>query len=425
VLLTVAMQAAATARARAGRLEDALASLAASEARLHESRKMEAVARLAGGMAHEFNNLLSVVRGYTQLLGAEPDAGLRASYVAEIDTAATRGADLTRRLLSVSARHVLHAEPVPLIAFMADRAPMLRRVLGADRRLEIDCMGTDDELIVSTDPAHLEQSLVTLAANARDATADGGILSVRIRPRSLDTDTADAIRVRAGWFVDLEIADNGRGMTPDQLRSIFEPFGGSPKGGPGAGLGLAALYGFAHQSGGAVEVVSRAGRGTTFRLLLPRATAPVPRMAIEPVRRSDARLVLVAEDEDAVRGLMARVLARAGYEVVAGVNGIDALARIAGREDEIDVLLTDMVMPELGGVELAEALRARRPALPVLFVSGYADADIHGSVVLRDQSTTFLQKPFSPTRLLESIRGLHDGEPGPADELAAGAAAAV
>jgi two-component system, cell cycle sensor histidine kinase and response regulator CckA len=426
VLLTVALQAAATARARAGRLADALASLAASEARLHESRKMEAVARLAGGMAHEFNNLLSVVRGYTQLLGAETDAGLRASYVAEIDTAATRGAELTRRLLTVSARHVLHVEPVQLGAFLADRTPMLRRVLGADRRLEIDCAGAVDELTVSTDPAHLEQSLVTLAANAREATASGGVLSIRAGPHSLDTDTADALRVRAGWYVELEVADSGRGMTPDQLRSIFEPFGGSTKGEPGAGLGLAALYGFARQSGGAIEVVSRVGRGTTFRILLPRTAAALPRpAATEPARRSGARLVLVAEDEDAVRGLIVRILARAGYEVIAGVNGIDALARIAGREDELDVLLTDMVMPELGGVELAEALRARRPELPVLFVSGYADADIHGGVVLRDSRTTFLQKPFSPTRLLQSIRGLHEGEPGRLDALAARVPASV
>jgi signal transduction histidine kinase/ActR/RegA family two-component response regulator len=429
VLLTVALQAGATARARATRLEDALASLAASEARLHESRKMEAVARLAGGMAHEFNNMLSVVRGYTQLLGSEPDAALRESYVGEIDMAATRGAELTRRLLTVSARHVLHAEPVTVGSFLESRAPMLRRVLGADRRLEIDCSGVAEELTASTDPAHLEQSLVTLAANAREAMSPGGLLTVRARARSLDADTADAIRVRAGWYVDLEVADNGCGMTPDQLRSIFEPFGASSKRGPGAGLGLAVLYGFVRHSGGAVEVVSRVGRGTTFRMLLPRAADPAPCAPprADSPRSSDTRLVLVAEDEDAVRGLMVRVLARAGYDVVAAVNGIDALARIAGREDEIDVLLTDMIMPELGGLELAEAIRARRPGLPVLYVSGYADTDIdagHGAA-LRDTGAAFLQKPFSPTRLVESIRGLLEGESRHAPVLAEAEAAPV
>jgi signal transduction histidine kinase/DNA-binding NarL/FixJ family response regulator len=418
ILLTVAIQAAATARARAARLQDALASLAASEARLHDSRKMEAVARLAGGVAHEFNNLLSVVRGYTQLLATEKDVSARESYVAEIDMASTRGAELTRRLLTVSARHVLHPEPVSMSAFLDTHAGMLRRVLGAERHFELNSEGAHEELRVSTDPRQLEQSLVTLAANARDATEPGGTFSVRVRPRALDADSADGIGVRPGWYVELEVADNGRGMTPDQLRSIFEPFGVSSKRTPGAGLGLAMVYGFARQSGGSVDVNSRAGRGTTFRILLPRAARTALRRVetTGAIRTRGARLVLVAEDEDAVRGLMVRILARAGYDVIAAVNGIDALARIAGREESLDLLLTDMIMPELGGRELAESLRGRRPSLPVLFMSGYADAEIDGGAVRGDPRATFLQKPFNPATLIEHIENLLDGAAALSDE---------
>jgi len=408
VLLTVALQSAATAKARAARLEEAMRSLARSEARLHESRKMEAVARLAGGIAHEFNNLLSVIRGYSQLLEGEDDDASRRSYVGEIELASSRGSDLTRRLLTVSARHVLNPEHISIRTFLNTRADTLRRMLGEHVALRLSALGEDDQLAATVDPEQLEQSLFTLAANARDAMPDGGTFMVRATPRTLDPDTADAIGVRAGRYTEIELADDGVGIDSDRIRSIFEPFRASSKRGPGAGLGLAMLYGFVRQSGGAVEVRSKVGRGTVFRLLLPHGgdTRAKTKLAESAVRRDGANLVLIAEDEDAVRTLVHRILARAGYEVISAVNGREALARAAGREDEVDLLLTDVVMPEMDGSELACTLRERQPLLPILYMSGYADTEIPTGPEPSDGPTSFLQKPFGPALLLARVESL-------------------
>jgi signal transduction histidine kinase/ActR/RegA family two-component response regulator len=414
VLLAVSMQAWETAQTRARRLETALATIAGevrerrraeaaladSEQRLQQSRKMEAVGRLAGGVAHEFNNLLSVIAGYGQLVAVADEEQERRAYASEIDHAAQRGVALTQRLLTMSARHVHHPEVLDLGTRVDGMRTTLAAVLDAGIELRIDIEEAGD-LRVSVDPERLEHAILTLATNANAAMGGSGRLRVSVRRRTLEARFADALGVRDGPYVELAVADDGKGMGPEELRAIFEPFGGQQLGHAGGGLGLAMLYGFIRQSGGAVDVTSTPGNGARFRLLFPAAPQPAPAApaAVPPVPERRDGTVLLAEDEDALRRLVERVLERAGYSVLAARNGAEALARARQHDGAIDLLVTDVVMPGLGGAELAEMLRARQPGLPVLFMSGYTDAEIAAGVG-RVPGSRFIQKPFTMGDLL-------------------------
>ncbi len=418
-VLAVAVQAATIARSRAAGLADALESLAAetavrrraeaaleqSELRLRESQKMEAVARLAGGVAHHFNNLLSVVRGYADLLGdATASADQAGEYAAEIRRAADRGAELTRSLLTMSGSHVLHPRTIDMRHIIADNTRTLGKVLGDGIELRIRMEDADARVLM--DPGPFVHALTTLATNARDAMPSGGRFTLTLRSRGVPAAEAAVFGIRPGSYVELEVADTGIGMNADTRARLFEPFGQAAVNGPDEGLGLAMLYGFVRQSGGAVEVETGPDFGSVFRLLLPKADGHV---ASEPAPARvhlphDAKRVLLVEDEDAVRRLTARILERDGFEVIAARDGNDAIALVGDRLAEIDLVLTDVAMPGMDGHELVRRLRAQRDDLPVLFMSGYTGDAIVSATP--DAASIFVQKPFEARALVQRIRGL-------------------
>jgi CheY-like chemotaxis protein len=290
----------------------------------------------------------------------------------------------------------------------------INAVLDAATELRIDIEEAGD-LRISVDPEQLEHAILTLATNANAAMGGRGRLLVAVRRRTVEAAFADALGVRDGPYVELAVADDGRGMEQEELRGVFEPFGGQQLGKAGGGLGLASLYGFVRQSGGAVDVASTPGAGTKFRLLFPGAneTPAAAHAAAAPPRERRDGMVLLAEDEDALRRLVARVLERAGYSVIAARNGTEALACARQLTGAIDLLVTDVVMPGLGGAELAEALRARQPGLPVLLMSGYTDAEIAAGIG-RVPGSRFIQKPFTMGDLLARAAELLAGADGDA-----------
>ena len=365
------------------------------EEELRQSQKMEAVGRLAGGIAHDFNNLLTAITGYGELALAKlPDDEPVRENVFEMKRAGERAADLTRQLLAFSRRQVLQPEVMNVNTVVAELERMLRRLLGAQVELVTDL----DPALGATkaDPGQLEQVVMNLALNARDAMPRGGRLLLATRNEIIDGEP----------FAVLEVTDTGHGMDPATLEQAFEPFFTTKPVGEGTGLGLSTVYGIVKQSGGDVAVSSVPGSGTTVRVLLPRATeatsagAGAPHV---PARRADATILLV-EDEDVVRGLLVTMLRDAGYRVIEAANGADAIAA-AGDEPSIDLLLTDVVMPGLGGPELAETLLEQRPGLRVVFVSGYS-ADATERQRRATAGTAFLQKPFTRAQLISTLDSL-------------------
>jgi PAS domain S-box-containing protein len=382
----------------------------ALEERLRQAQKMEAVGRLAGGVAHDFNNLLTAILGSTELmLEALPADDPGREEANEIRKAAVRAADLTRQLLAFSRQQVLEARVLDLNALMANLEKMLGRLIGEDIRFRFvpgSPLGS-----VRADPGQLEQVIVNLAVNARDAMPDGGTLT--IETANVDVDEAYAreqATVEAGHYVLLAVTDTGFGMDRETQARLFEPFFTTKALGKGTGLGLATVYGIVKQSGGYIWVYSEPGHGTSFKVYLPRVDAPAE--SLEPAPASSGVLggsetVLVAEDEEAVRHLARRVLESRGYTVLVAASGPEALRLAEGREGPIHLLVTDVVMPEMGGRELAQRLVAPRPAMRILFVSGYTDAAIMQQGVLTP-GAAFLQKPFTPDSLARKVRDVLD-----------------
>lgn len=375
---------------------------------LQNAQRLEAVGRLTGGIAHDFNNLLTVVLGNADLLGSVPGLGAEArDMIAVIQSAAERGSALTQRLLAFARRQALSPQIIDVERLVSPMAPILRSSLTDRNRLNIHV--ADDTWPLRVDPGQLESALLNLALNAADAMPDGGCFSIDVSNQRLDADYVLAHpEVSPGDYVCLTVTDTGSGMPPEVQDRIFEPFFTTKPQGKGSGLGLSMVFGFIKQSGGHISVDSSPGKGTRFRLYLPRATGESPQhtVATEAAPISGvAALVLVVEDDTSIRMLSVRYLRSAGYDVLEAASADEALVRI---ENGLvpDLLFTDIIMPgRHSGLALAQACRRRWPCLPVLFTSGYAEADDAPDTAL-ESIGPLLSKPFRREALLEQVANL-------------------
>ena len=382
----------------------------AIEDQLRQAQKMEAVGRLAGGIAHDFNNLLTAIMGYGELAAKrlKPDDPTRAE-LSEIDKAAHRAADLTRQLLAFSRKQILRPRVVSLNGIVSDTERLLRRLIGED--IELVTLLKDPLGSVRADTGQIEQVLVNLAVNSRDAMPRGGKLTIETTEVDLDESYSSFhFDVPPGRYVMLAVSDTGTGMDAKTLSHVFEPFFTTKEAGRGTGLGLSMVYGVVKQSGGHVTVYSEPGVGTTFKIYLPRVEdapdkdrgASVPSAPV-----GGAETILVVEDEEAVRRLTCRALEARGYTVLPAADADEALLLCEKHAGEIDLMITDVVMPQLSGREVARRAAALRPGMKVLFMSGYTDDAIVQHGVL-DAGTAFLQKPFTPRSLAQKVREVLD-----------------
>jgi signal transduction histidine kinase/ActR/RegA family two-component response regulator len=381
---------------------------AALEARLRQSQKMEAVGRLAGGVAHDFNNLLTAITGSLALAMRDVAEGARARrWLIETDRAAWRAAALTHQLLAFSRQQVIAPRVVDLRSVVGGAGSMLARMIGEDVSLRTRL--ADEPCLVEVDQGQLEQVLLNLAANARDAMPGGGVLTIEVG-REASVPASAAGRLAEGPIVVLSVSDTGQGMSEEVRARIFEPFF-TTKAGSGTGLGLAMVYGAVEQNGGLIEVASAPGQGSHFRILLPLARGE---KAQAQAPQGDAprgtETVLLVEDEAAVRDVTRAQLESLGYRVLACANAAEALVVAGSHRARLDLLLTDVVMPGMNGRELAERLSASRPGLRVLYCSGYGEDVIarHGVV---EPGVQLLQKPYALARLAGLVRSALGDQP--------------
>jgi PAS domain S-box-containing protein len=382
-----------------------------AEAALRQAQKVEAIGRLAGGIAHDFNNLLTAILGSTELLlEMLPADHPGREEGQETRKAALRAADLTRQLLAFSRQQVLAPKVLVLNEVVVEMDRLLRRLLGEDVDLRIVLAKDLDP--VRADPGQLEQVIVNLAVNARDAMPKGGQLTIETANVVLDAAyTAAHAVVPAGRYVVLMVSDSGTGMDAETQARIFEPFFTTKERGKGTGLGLATVYGIVKQSGGYIWVYSELAHGTTFKVYLPRVAAPIEPLAA-PVAAAAASLrgtetILVVEDQDEVRNLVRRMLQGRGYTVLVAASGQEALPMAEAGSGTIDILVTDVVMPGIGGRELALLLAPSHPTMKVLYLSGYTDESIVHRGLL-SPGLAFLQKPFSSDVLARKVREVLD-----------------
>ena len=371
---------------------------------LRQAQKMEAVGRLAGGVAHDFNNLLTVISGYSSfLIESLPDGSSLRSYAEQISQAATRAAQLTAQLLAFGRKQMLQPRMMDVNALVRDAETMLRRLIGEDIELitnlqpHIGC--------ILADPGQVYQVVLNLVVNARDAMPRGGRIVISTANVTVGEDEARReVEMKPGEYVMLAVSDTGHGMSPEVLAQLFEPFFTTKEVGKGTGLGLSTAYGIVKQSGGHISVETDFGRGSTFRVYLPRMPGLVDRdtiVEIETVRGSET-LVLV-EDEELVRQYARSVLENAGYKVIEAANGQEALRQIQAPGARVDLVLTDVVMPEMGGRELGEQVARLRPGLPVLYLSGYAEECTPAEEAIPSGSVC-LRKPFKAHELAARVR---------------------
>lgn len=379
------------------------------EEKLRQSQKMEAVGRLAGGVAHDFNNLLTVMILYGELLLGQIDHNpATENAVNQIVKASEKASLLTRQLLAFSRQAVLEPKVLNLNDIVQETEKMLHRLIGED---VIFLTLLDASLnLVKVDPGHLEQILLNLAVNARDAMPQGGKLTIETRNVELDEVYARLHpEASPGQYVSLTVSDNGIGMSPDVKSRIFEPFFTTKGPGEGTGLGLSTVYGIVRQSGGLIEVYSELSLGTTFKIYLPIyvETTPVNPLSLPVIATRGTETILLVEDEEEVRDISVVVLQEYGYRVLSAANGAEALALAETHKGMIDILVTDVVMPEMSGRQLADTLTARYPHLKVLFLSGYTDDAIVHHGVLKSE-VAFLQKPFTLNSLRKKVREVLD-----------------
>ena len=380
------------------------------EEQFRQSQKMEAVGRLAGGIAHDFNNLIQAIIGYSSLLlNRLPPGNLHRDTVEQIEKAAERAAALTGQLLAFSRKQVLKPRIFSLNGVVTDMQKLLQRLIGENIELATDL---DPSLgAVRADPGQIEQVILNLCLNARDAMPQGGVLSIQTKNVDLtEKEMGFTDEFQPGKYVALSIIDSGCGMTAETKARLFEPFFTTKEVGKGTGLGLSIVYGIVRQSGGEITVTSKIREGTTFHIYLPyrqphtadAVAAPPPKAA-----KSGGELVLLVEDGEIVRALLTEVLQAEGYQVLESCNGEEALQKAADHSGRIDLLITDLVMPKMSGRNLSERLLLTRPGLRVLYISGYTDDEVvrHGQL---ENAADFLQKPFRPDALLAKVRQMLD-----------------
>ena len=375
------------------------------EQQLLQAQKLESVGRLAGSIAHDFNNLLTIINGYAHLVLAEmgPEDPQR-DAMEELSKAAMQAASLTRQLVSFSRRQVAEPKTIAVNAFVKDYENTLRRLLGENIEL---VLSLDPQAgAFRADPGQMGQVLMNLAVNAKDAMPTGGKLGIATSSMVVDDHFARThLPVSPGQYVVLEVTDTGTGMSAEVKSHLFEPFYSTKEQGKGAGLGLATVYGIVvNQSGGSIWVSSEPGRGTTFKLFLPffgLETSPGSAVNIEPIS-SRGETILLAEDEAGVRKYTREILQRYGYVILEATNGVEALSVARNHTGPIHLLLTDIIMPTMGGVELAEKFSAEFPGIPVLFMSAYTDQIMRHWNVL----SAYIQKPFTLSDLLTPVREL-------------------
>jgi PAS domain S-box-containing protein len=377
---------------------------ASLEEQVRQSQKMEAVGRLAGGVAHDFNNLLNVILGYAELLRRSLPRGQREERrLDEIVKAADRAAGLTRQLLAFSRKQVLDARVLDLCAVVTDMEGMLSRLIREDVHLQVRCQPGLSP--IKADRSQIEQVVMNLAVNARDAMPQGGALSIEVAnvPPSEGAGLA-ALGLEAGLYVRLTVSDTGHGMDPGTLSHVFEPFFTTKPKGQGTGLGLATVYGVVKQSGGAVNVQSSPGQGSTFSVYLP-AVEPTgePARLPAPAPAAGQGTLLLVEDEDALRQLTRELLEDHGFTVLDAANGQAALGLLAGHGGAVDLLLTDVIMPGMSGRELAQRVASQRPGTRVLYMSGYT-ADVIAPHGVLEDGVLLLHKPFSVEMLLRRVQ---------------------
>ena len=392
-----------SARGQAGTAQDITERIAAEsrrealEAQLQHSQRLKSLGQLAGGVAHDFKNLLSVIAWTVDILAEEPDAETRDQDLAHIREAATRGVELSRQLLLFSRMDPPASEPLDLVAELERITVMLRRTVPASVDIEVRTDPSLPQVCIS--PSRLDQALVNLVVNARDAMADGGRVVIAASPL---TSGPEELGLGRGPYVEVSVSDNGTGMSAEVVERAFDPFFTTKGPGEGTGLGLSIVHGVVTGAGGAIAIDSKPGEGTTVRLYLPAAEQP----AAAASRRPDAapatgagEVVLVVEDEATVRALAARMLTGAGYRTLEAGGPVEALELLARSEVGVDVVLSDVIMPGMSGGQFAERLARSHPGLPVIFMSGYTGGDVD----LGDPSLTLLEKPFTRDDLLAAV----------------------
>jgi CheY-like chemotaxis protein len=371
---------------------------------------MEAVGRLAGGIAHDFSNLLTVITGYNDLtlFRLDPNDPLR-NNLDQINNACDRAAGLTGRLLAFSRKQILRPMVLNLNTTVSEMSRMMPPLIGEDVQLVIELCPNLGH--VKADSGQIEQIIANLAVNARDSMPLGGELTIRTSNTVLDEDDAGKSKsLQFGRYVLLTISDTGHGMSPETMGQVFEPFFTTKEVGKGTGLGLSTVYGIVKQSGGHISVDSEIGQGTTFRIYLPQVDDEVGEDEIRPTLTGlvpGKEIVLLVEDDNQVRSVAAMTLEMSGYDVLTAANGEEALLFCQRYDGKVDLLLTDLVMPRMSGQELSNRLLKLRPDTRVLYMSGYSEnAIIHHGVM--EEGTDFIEKPFSPGALTRKIREVLD-----------------
>src|SRR5690349_1136360 len=375
-----------------------------AEQQRRQAQRLQAAGKLAGGVAHEVNNMLTVVLGFGELMRDQLGADQVRQDLEQMILAAERAAVVTRQLLAYSRQQQLHPVVLDLHQVVRELAPALARVLGSDRRIKVDW---SEPAWVKADRGQLEQVLINLVANARDATGTDAEIRVSVSRRHIDPATLERqheTELVPGMFATVTVEDTGSGMDPETVSQVFEPFFTTKAAGEGTGLGLSTVYGIVKQHGGYVGIASELGVGTRVTVHLPLVPAPTDagEAASAPIATRGYGRILVVEDEPMLRDLARRALDRRGYEVVVVTDGASALRLLEGDTPRFDLVLTDVVMPKLNGKELADRIWSRFPGLPVLFMTGYSPQDVlkRGLVIAR---ASFIQKPFTPEGLVEAV----------------------